>query len=138
MSIVPDNIIKYNVFYNILDSAALNAGTFMNIDYSGANPESTTYLYTIDSNSYHDTNDVFLGRTYSTNRNLAQWQAWGYDANSDTTDPGLTDPANGDFSRPGASAEMEYTYPNGWEVSRFGAWQPAAAESPPKKYKAKK
>ncbi len=78
--------------------------------------------FDIDSNIWHDPDIVFSVDTNVTDLNFTQWQAAGQDANSDTTDPGLNDPANGDYSRPNAPPEMNVTY-GGRTWTIFGAVQ---------------
>lgn len=114
------NKIMYNVFFDIT-----NTINFM--EYENTSMAS----FSQDSNYWYDASVAFrvdsaVGATYFT---WAQWQALGQDVNSFNSDPGLTDPANGDFSR-SASGEMNLSYGSRtepWTV--FGAVQPTTVSS---------
>jgi hypothetical protein len=89
--------------------------------------------YDIDSNYWYDSSLEFIYRETSTNRDSVYWVGTlGWDDNGAfLLDPGFTDPANGDFSRPGASPEMSRTYGGRlWEY--FGPDQGGGASGPSK------
>jgi hypothetical protein len=128
-----DNLIKYNVFYDVKNTTTKNDtpdSHKMLICFPGGtneDPVTETY-YTIDSNIYKDPTDPFLTYAYDGNRNWGTWQSYSFDLHSDTVDPGLTDPANGVFTRLSASGEMNQIY-GGKTWTIYGAVQ-NEAETP--------
>lgn len=111
--------LKYNVMYKVI------SGSSQYVRSSNTNPifDDTTYCE-IDSNYWYDPSYsfVFYDQT-GTSRNWTYWTTTlDYDLHGYNTDPGLADPANGDFSRPDAPQEMYLTY-GGQTWTRFGAVQ---------------
>lgn len=107
--------IKYNVFYEyveVTDTDHVESPPyFMGFDYAPADCD-TAFL--IDSNMYYDPVTAF-DCNCKTADGIYDWTYWqntcGADSNGTSdVDPGLNDPANGDFSRPSASNEMNETY----------------------------
>lgn len=76
----------------------------------------------LDSNFYYAPSYTFNINWNA--KTLTQWRNYGFDVHSTTgVNPGFADPANGDFSRPSLSQEMNLTY-GGRTWTRYGAWQP--------------
>jgi hypothetical protein len=122
-------VIKYNVFYKAGSSPWIQLPNWS----SGPSLE-------IDYNIYYDSPVSNFSASLTgcgSSRTLTQWRACGYDIHSDTVNPGLADPAGGDFSRPGASGEMSLNY-GGRDWTIFGAVQPAGEEATTKHLKLRK
>jgi hypothetical protein len=98
----PDTLseIKYNVFSTVLNSASRWVQDV-------GNTYTDTDDYDIDSNYYYDASEAFLFYNGS-NRDSVYWVGTlGWDVNGAfLLNPGLNDPANGDYTRPSASDEM--------------------------------
>lgn len=117
--------LKYNVFYD-RGSPTYNPdyyANFMRFGEAATTGEQNRQYYTVDSNMYYDPDQSFNGYANNGTQNWSGWQALGLDTHGQWNDPGFTDPANGDFSRPNASQEMNVTY-GGRTWYLFGAWQP--------------
>jgi hypothetical protein len=122
----PDTLseIKYNVFSTVLNSAS-------RWGQDVGNTYTDTDDYDIDSNYYYDASEAFLFFNGS-NRNWTYWTTTlGWDANGYNSDPGLNDPANGDYTRPSASGEMSRNI-GGITRTIYGALENAASSGPSK------
>lgn len=124
------------IFCNYADSVGGNEIKY-NIGYDFASGTNWQYIYRqplnhmeFDNNYWYDLTVSFSAYDNQSTYNWSQWRAHGQDANSYNSNPNLTDPANGDFSRPGASQEMDVTY-GGKRWTVFGAWQPEGDPPPP-------
>lgn len=130
-----DNEIKYNIFAYTSEKFAhisqqcttgmMIPGTSLGWMWDASGQDTTHFI--IDSNLYYQAVDdtVFLVYYETTCHNLTDWfNRWGWDENSILgVDPGFNDTAAFDYSRPGASGEMDETR-DGKKWSLFGAWQP--------------
>jgi hypothetical protein len=114
----------YNIFYqNISSDSTSYTGELAPLDYS------QDAWDIVDYNMY-----IYPTAKFEANENsvsLSTWQStYGMDAHStNTVDPVFTNAANGDFSRPSASGEMNVTY-GGKTWTIYGAVQ-NEGESPP-------
>jgi hypothetical protein len=122
-----DNKALYNVSYKHNWTGGLGTRWFIGWPYWAS--ETCDECWEIDSNYYYDPSQAFLGYVSGgdgvndTTKTWTQWQTDNnLDVNSYNSDPGLNDPANGDFSRPSAFGEMNRTY-GGRTWTIFGAWQ---------------
>ena len=107
-------VVKYNVFYKVGSSPWLQLPNW-----------SSGPTLVFDYNIYYDSPVSNFSASLTgcgSSRTLTQWRACGYDAHSDTVNPGFTDAANGDFSRTSASNEMNETY-GGKTWTIYGAVQ---------------
>lgn len=120
------SIVKYNLFYDYVPAAGHYDDWTQAIAWNGHNPSE---FIKVDSNLYYDPVTSFNANCLGSEANWTQWKSCGYDTNGTvTTNPGLNDPENLDFSRPSSSQEMDRTY-GGKTWTRYGAWQPAEAPS---------
>jgi hypothetical protein len=119
------NEFKYNVVYRSAGS------TVMELD-------SLRFWDNIDSNLYYaatGTNNWITPTARSpygthTDNTWTQWQARGVDLRSiNGTNPGFTDADNGNFARPSAGTEMNWTY-GGKTWMQYGAIQNSATSLP--------
>ncbi|MEW6051946.1 MAG: hypothetical protein AB1644_12910 [Candidatus Zixiibacteriota bacterium] len=115
------NFCKYNIFY---DNDASGDPQFHYFSDNDTN-------FVIDSNLYWNCENTFVfdalqqGWTAWRNRTSGAWAGRAaHDAHSsfNTVNPGFTNAAGGDFSRPSAGQEMNVTY-GGKTWTRYGAWQ---------------
>lgn len=117
--------VKYNVGYARWEDAptldCLGSLTFC----SGlANMEDE---FSIDSNIWYSPSDTFLTECNTGTGGWTRWTATcGFDANSSNADPVVADSGAGDFTRSGASDEMNLTF-GGKTHTIFGGVQNAAA-----------
>lgn len=114
--------LKYNIFYEHSSSFAF--------DYynSWGRFTANSNTYTVDYNMWYDPGESFSGYCDGATRNWSAWQSTcGFDANGSNSDPGFTDAAIGNFSRPAASGEMNETY-GGRTWTVFGAVQPSSGQ----------
>lgn len=136
------NEVRYNITYQG------STGSTIGFDVMGgeANAQSpvTETHWTADSNMYYRTSGSFAC-SFSDNNgscsgtSFANWQSClgGYDLHSTaTTNPNFNNVGAGDYSRPSASGEMNRTY-GGRTWTIYGAVQPSAAATPPKKLRAR-
>ncbi len=103
---------KYNIVYS--PSASIETWVIKRDD---------TLNITVDSNIYYAGSMSF--RTNSGSYNFTEWQnRYDFDLNSSTTNPGLINPAAGNFARSDSlNFEMNADY-GGRRWTLFGAWQP--------------
>jgi len=121
-SLNPPNYYKYNIVSTIYDIT--DAGSGGGFEYL---KDADSLTWTIDSNLY-DNPDTGFGINWSS-RALTYWrETLGHDVHTRFYDPGFTDAANGDFSRPTSSQEMHSVTYGGKTWTRFGAWQPGGDE----------
>lgn len=118
------NYFKYNAAYNYTGSYVFSFGE---VPGSYASLQDSCAF---DSNYWYDPSGAFDVRLYGgTVLSWAQWQAAGKDVNSShTTNPGFSNAATFNFTRPDAPAEMNQTY-GGRTWTIYGAIQPEAAIS---------
>jgi hypothetical protein len=112
--------VKYNIGYDISGGS-----TFLTFQNENSRIEPNCK---IDSNYWFDPTTAFSGYCFDATRNLQGWRDNGFDAHCFNVNPGLTNPANLDFSRNSSSQEMSQTY-GGRSWTRFGAWQPSGGPS---------
>jgi hypothetical protein len=127
-----DNLIKYNVFYDVKNTSPFGDKRFMQFSHPYGqyeDPLTETY-YAIDSNMYYDPIDAFRGYAYDNDRNWSGWQSSGFDTHGRNANPMLADPAHGNFSRNVSVGEMDTTY-GGKTWTIYGAWQPNDPLPPP-------
>lgn len=105
----PTNYLKYNLIYGGSEKVILMGG------------DHETFI--VDSNIYYSGTISF--RTTQGSFNLTSWRStYGFDLNSSTTNPGLINPAAGNFARSDSlNFEMNADY-GGRRWTLFGAWQP--------------
>ena len=115
------SFIRYNYGYERWVGAPNPQGTY-EIGIGDIEADSLVAVFAkfdIDSNGWYSTS---LNFGYNASKTWAQWQALGADVNGVNTNPSFADPANGDFTRGGASGEMNLTY-GGRTWTIFGATQ---------------
>ncbi len=117
-----NNIIKYNIVAGTDLSSCGEDHEIIGFEYSDPSCEDA---YTIDSNMYYDCTENFRCHNNS-ERLFSVWQtSCGFDMHGYYgTNPGFTDPASGDFSRPGAPTQMNRADYGDRQWTLWGAWQP--------------
>lgn len=105
----------YKFMYNIFYDKILNDYW---VDDNGIEASSR---FISDSNYWYDSSASFSARLSGT-KTWSAWQTAGFDVRGRNTNPGLNNPAAGDFSRPSASQEMDVVY-GGKTWHQFGAVQ---------------
>ncbi|MCK5127040.1 MAG: right-handed parallel beta-helix repeat-containing protein [candidate division Zixibacteria bacterium] len=116
--------VKYNVFYD-RGSPSYSPhyyANFMRFGEAQHDGEVNRSYTVIDSNIYYDPNESFSAYANYSYQSFAGWQSLGLDVHGSWSDPGLNNPAAGDFSRPSVSQEMNFTY-GGRTWVNYGAWQ---------------
>lgn len=117
--------IKYNVSYQVESGAAHRYLQDSQATYGDVAD------WVIDSNYWYDPTYAFVYYGSPSSRDWTYFTTTlNYESGGYNSDPGLNDPANGDFSRPGSSQEMDFTY-GGSDHTRFGQWQPTAGGGDP-------
>jgi hypothetical protein len=111
-----ENKIMYNVGYKTVLGGN---GMFLGFRYG---PTGCYTSYTIDSNYWYSPTYAFVGWPASS----VNWTAWrgtyGFDTHGFNANPGFTNAAIGDFSRPSATSEMNQDY-GGRHWTTYGAVQ---------------
>jgi hypothetical protein len=130
-SIGTANNLPHKVFYNVAQNSSTwssGAVAFLSAD------EALQDTVRIDSNYWYNAGGAFKAQCYD-NSNVS-WTAWrggqtcggnAYDVHGFNANPGLSNPAQGVFSRPNAPAEMSRSY-GGQVWTVFGAVQTAGLQ----------
>ncbi len=116
-----NNIVKYNIVAGTDLSGCDEDQEIVGFEYVSPPCYES---YTIDSNMYYDVTDNF---PCASGNEFSIWQgSCGYDEHGFFgTNPGFVDPGSGDFSRPGASPEMNRADYGDRQWTLWGAWQPS-------------